>query len=552
MNNRPDSLGSLPASPEFIDAHRMGFAVAAADMAGRIGLVEFLNARMPWDPRQCKVAPGVRLLALMIGCLVDPLALYRLEEFYADFDCVVLFGAERQPADFNDDAMGRALIKLFESQVGQTYAGLCRQAVERLSLPATDTAHADTTSITLFGQYPDQEAGSLPAYGYNKDGHPECKQLVAGVVARPDGIPLDVDVCDGNQDDTTWSRQALLGTSGTLTADVRAQILFVADSKLLSHETVADLCESSIRFVSRLPNTFGLERATKAATASGPWEPVGPLSARNDAASYRICETPGQLGGHDVRFIVVHSSALEAKARHQEVARLEKDAQRLDRAIRAWDQRRFACVEDATTAWEEWQQTKAITQSTWSVAGEIVEILPDGPTSWKVQVTRTEPATQRIQAERLRRSTFILVSNDPRRSARELLEAYKTQFVVEQDHAVVKGPLSIAPLFLKDTRKITAYVYVVYMALLLWQCMQAVMRQNQERLGISLPYPHKLLQPAPTTKRLKEILTPIQVIHWRDADGRLRRSRSELTLTQRQALLLLGMDSRRFTQVPSG
>jgi hypothetical protein len=251
-----------------------------------------------------------------------------------------------------------------------------------------------------------------------------------------------VDVCDGNQDDTTWSRQALLGTGGTLTADVRAEILFVADSKLLSHETVADLCESRIRFVSRLPNTFGLERATKAATAARP------LSARNDAASYRICETQGQLGGHDVRFIVVHSSALEAKARHQEVARLEKDAQRLDRAIRAWDQRRFACVEDATTAWEEWQQTTAITQSTWSVAGAIVEILPDGPTSWTVQVTRTEPATPRIQAERWRRSTFILVSNDPRRSARELLEAYKTQFVVEQRSRRREGAAQhCAPLF---------------------------------------------------------------------------------------------------------
>ncbi len=78
------------------------------------------------------------------------------------------------------------------------------------------------------------------------------------------------------------------------------------------------------------------------------------------------------------------------------------------------------------------------------------------------------------------------------------------------------------------------------------------MRQNQARFGISLPYPNKALQPAPTTKRLKEILTPIQVIHWRDATGQLRRSRSELSLTQRQALRLLGMDSRRFTQIPSG
>ena len=90
------------------------------------------------------------------------------------------------------------------------------------------------------------------------------------------------------------------------------------------------------------------------------------------------------------------------------------------------------------------------------------------------------------------------------------------------------------------------------MALLLWRCMQAVMRQNQQRWGISLPYPHKVLQPAPTTKRLKEIVTPIQLIHWRDGAGRLHRSRSELTIVQRQALLLVGVDSRRFTQIPAG
>ncbi len=121
----------------------MGFAVVAADMAARIGLVDFLNARVFWDPKQCKVSPGLRILALIIGCLVDPLALYRLEEFYAELDCAVLFGAERQAHDFNDDAMGRALLKLFESQVGQTFTARSRQAVERLALPG----YASTTTL---------------------------------------------------------------------------------------------------------------------------------------------------------------------------------------------------------------------------------------------------------------------------------------------------------------------------------------------------------------------------------------------------------------------
>ena len=78
------------------------------------------------------------------------------------------------------------------------------------------------------------------------------------------------------------------------------------------------------------------------------------------------------------------------------------------------------------------------------------------------------------------------------------------------------------------------------------------MRQRQQQLGMTLPYPNGALQPAPTTKRLRELLQPVQVIQWRDEAGRLRRSRSELTLVQRQALLLLNMDSRRFIQVPSG
>ena len=282
---------------------------------------------MAWDPKQCKVSPGVRLLALIIGCLVDPMAWYRLEEFYADLDCAVLFGAERQPDDFNDDAIGRALLTLFESQVGQTFAGLSQQAVERLGLPSLDTTHLDTTTVTLYGQYPGQNDGSIPTYGYNKDGHPECKQLVAGVTTRADGIPIDVDVCDGNMDDPTWSREALLSQGRTLAADIRAQTLFVADSKLVSHHTVADLCDYGIHFVSRVPNTFGLERDVKAAArAAAQWTVIGRLATRDDAATYCVWETTGQIGARDVRLLVVHSSALEAKALHKEEDRVTDDA----------------------------------------------------------------------------------------------------------------------------------------------------------------------------------------------------------------------------------
>ncbi len=550
--------GIAPPLPELLQSYRMGFAVTAVEMAERIGLVSYLNTHLRWDPKQCRVSPGIRLLALMITFLVDPQALYRIPEFYAELDCAILFGAERQANDFNDDAIGRALEKLFESQAGQIHTGLCTQAVERLGLDPTPQLHCDTTSITLTGQYPDPGPGSQPVYGHSKDGHPDCKQLVVGVVARTDGLPYGVDVCDGNMDDPTWSRQAIMSTGSSLTADIRATLLFVADSKLVSQQTVEDLCEAEIQFVSRLPNTFGLERATKAeAHRRDAWDTVGVVGRQANATTYRIQEIPGTISEKPVRLIVVHSSALEAKAAHWETKTLKAGAHRIDESLQSLLATTFACREDAELAWKRWRATKWLRRTGWGIAGQVVARegsveCGEPELQWRIEAARTQPDPAFFDAERFRRSTFILVANDPRRPARELLTAYKTQGVVEQDNALVKGPLRIAPLFLKDTKKIEAYVYVVYLALLLWQCMQAVMRQNQDRLGISLPYPHGALQPAPTTKRLKEIVGPIQVALWRDADGTLRRSRSALTLIQRQALLLVGTDSRRFTQIPSG
>ena len=40
----------------------MEFSVIAADMAAYIGLVDFLNAQVFWDPKQCKISPLRRIL----------------------------------------------------------------------------------------------------------------------------------------------------------------------------------------------------------------------------------------------------------------------------------------------------------------------------------------------------------------------------------------------------------------------------------------------------------------------------------------------------------
>ncbi len=50
-----------------------------------------------------------------------------------------------------------------------------------------------------------------------------------------------------------------------LPLEIRRSVLFVADSKMVTQDAIDNCCEFAMLFVSRLPNTFGLERATKAA-----------------------------------------------------------------------------------------------------------------------------------------------------------------------------------------------------------------------------------------------------------------------------------------------
>ena len=275
----------------------------------------------------------------------------------------------------------------------------------------------------------------------------------------------------------------------TLPDALRAPVLFVADSKMVSEARVEDCCAADISCVSRLPNMFRLERQTKEAVREvGQWDADRPVPGGRGTI-YRVCKIPGVIGEPAVRLVVVHSSALAAKAQHGEETQTVRAAEALDRQIAHWGLQRFACADDAQHAWQTWPATKAVAQGLWAIEGTLLEEdTPEGP-QWRGQATRAEtPRADRIAAERFRRSTFILVSNDPRRSARDLLTAYTRQYVNEQDHAMVKGPLPVVPLYLKDTKTITAYVYGVYLALLLWRSTPRVMRQNQARLGFTLPY----------------------------------------------------------------
>jgi len=147
---------------EFLKAYSMGFAATVVRFLERIDRVGGFNARVQWDPAQCQLSPGIRLVALILAFLVDPQALYPVAECYPTFDCEILFGAGVAPTDFTDDALGRALITWQAADPRARFAELSRAMITEWGLPATTEVHADPSTVTLYGKYPGADALEPP------------------------------------------------------------------------------------------------------------------------------------------------------------------------------------------------------------------------------------------------------------------------------------------------------------------------------------------------------------------------------------------------------
>jgi transposase len=108
-----------------------------------------------------------------------------------------------------------------------------------------------------------------------------------------------------------------------------------------------------------------------------------------------------------------------------------------------------------------------------------------------------------LDAETATDGWYALLTNlDPQEAeAGEVLVRYKGQEVVERRYGDFKGPLAVAPMYLKDNRRIAALITVICLALLVFCLVERQVRKaiEPERTMLGL-YPER--RPARPTARM--------------------------------------------------
>ena len=553
---RSYAVGALPILSHFLE---------------RMRLEEFFQAYLPRQDRRVKLPPAKVLMVLLRNFLVSREPLYGIGEWAARYAPDLLGLLPEDLPRLNDDRGGRALVVLFVTDRGSLTLAAVTHTVRQFRV-GLDELHNDSTTVTFYGAYLQAAAEKRSlgrptlavTFGHNKDHRPDLKQLLYILtVSRDGGVPVHFRAESGNTTDDqthrdTWELLAKL--TG------RRDFLYVADSKLATRANMGYVDQHGGRFITILPRTRGEDAAFRARLREGEvrwrklWDKTDEEGQLLDRLS--ICDEPA-VTAEGYRLVWYHSTR---KAELDAVAR----ARQIERTLQRLGQLRGKLTSPRT----RWRRAEKVQQAVDKIleaggAADFVHVQVvaqdeehfhqekpgrPGPTTRYVKSLSTrfdlsyEIDAARMAAESVTDGVFPLVSNVAGLSELELLTAYKGQPTIEKRFSQLKTDFAVAPVYLKEVRRIEALLCVYFFALLVEALLERELRQAMERAGIeSLPlHPEGRPCRRPTARRVIDLFENVQRHELLSPTGRRTVMVTQLTPLQRKILKLLGLSHETY------
>lgn len=406
------------------------------------------------------------------------------------------------PSTLNDDRVGRALDAI-APQLDAIVGTIGARAIAAFGIEVS-RLHWDMTSISLFGAYDDvDEAHALPRYGKPKDRRPDLKQIQAGLAVSGDGgVPVLHRAFDGGAGEVNQvvgAMEALKKMAG------ERRFLLVGDSKLISYSNLHALAAAEVTFVAPASKNWVSAQELAAQRLDGTVE--ADYIAERDAAKaaeqrgrYHVAEDTMVVAPKRkadpalvLRRVFVWSSARAGAAAHARTKKLDRAGDDLGRLERGLGSRHYPDAAAVTARVAQIGKDRRVAAYLRADIGTDEGGRPTLAWHFDQPALDTETATDGWYAL----LTNLGLSVGPV----EVLRRYKGQEVVERRYGDFKGPLAVAPMFLKNNRRIAALITVICLALLIFSLVERAVRQGiaPERTMVGL-YPER--RPARPTGRM--------------------------------------------------
>jgi transposase len=259
------------------------------------------------------------------------------------------------------------------------------------------------------------------------------------------------------------------------------RFLMVGDSTLVSYTNLAAMIDAKVSFVAPASKTYVAADVLAACDVDAAL-PVDYVAERDadkaeeERGTYRVSEATMVIKGKNksepdlhLRRVFVWSSVragAAAKARAKTLARAHGDLERLGRGLggRYYPTEKEVTEPIAATARD--RRVKASLQTT--VGTDPMTTRPTLEWHFDETALATEASTDGWYA--------LLTNLSSEVSTAEVFSNYKGQEAPERRYHNFKGPIAVAPMFLKNNRRIEALISVICLALLIFSLVERAVR----------------------------------------------------------------------------
>jgi transposase len=534
-------------------------------------LDEFLKSYLPREDARTKVAASRTLLVLVKNLLMARDPIYGVGEWAAGYAPDLMGLTPDQVPLLNDDRAGRCLDKLCRSDYSSLALTLASHVVKHFGV-RLDELHNDSTTITFFGAYdqdtvesPDPNAPPLLlTWGHNKDHRPDLKQLLYILTVSGDGaVPVHFTAASGNVTDDTTHRDTwdlLCQLAG------RRDFLYVADCKLASSENMNHIDRNDGRFITVLPRTRKEDKEFRKRLLQRriSWRMIKEERNDQDEVVDRVSVSSECTLSHDgfsihwyhsTRKVEVDSAARATRLKRALAKLAELDARlqgpkprirtRVKAVEAAIDILRQCDVEGLIRIDAEERHIEDYRQEQRGRPTKDTRYVKEVRTSC---VLRYDLDQEAIEREEAGDGVFPLITNVDSLCAREVLEAYKKQPLVEKRFSQLKTDFRVAPVYLKSPLRIEALLCVYFFVLMTQALVERELRRAMERKSLTAIrlYPESRKCHRPTTRRVIDLFDNIQR-HVLEVRGKAQVVMvTELSRVQRQVLALVSLPAARY------
>jgi transposase len=446
----------------------------------KLGFAEFCKEHMR-DGRE-EIAWSVMACILVLARFCAPSSELQIaESWYAKTALDELLGVAGEKV--NDDRLYRALDALLPYK-----DELCRHLQRRygeLFGSTFDFLFYDITSTYFEGA---SNSNPQARRGYSRDSRPDCPQVLIGLVATKEGLPIAFEIFDGNRPDVTTAQEMVQVMESKYG---KADRVWVLDRGMVSEDNLEFMRISGARYLVGTPRSLLKKFEQRLVDKS--WEEVQP------GVEVKLCASPE---GMEETFVLCRSLGRKEK----ENAILNRFVDRLgEKLAKLAERAEQGKIKDKQKV--ERQIGRLLERNSRAASLFSVTVTEKGD-RLSIDVKRNE---QRYEWALENGGSYLLRTNWKEIDPKVLWSTYIQLTEVEDAFRTTKHDLGMRPIFHQKKDRTQAHILVCFLSLVLWRTLQQWMKASG--LGTA---PRKLLQEMRELKSL-DVLLPA-----RDKTIRLR------------------------------